>query len=363
MIPIYEPYLRGNEKKYVLQCLDTNWISSKGEFIEKFENSVKTYVNRQYASSCFNGTVALDLAFKALQIQDGDEIITTSFTYVASSNAILNNNAKPIFIDIEPGSWNIDTTKIENKITKNTKAILLSNLYGFLPDYNRIEEICSKYNLFLIEDAAESLGAQFETKKSGSFGVISTLSFFGNKTITTGEGGMVLTDDKVIYERVEKLKNQGNSVNRKYHHDILGFNYRMTNIQAAIGLAQMELIDQILEKKKNIANRYRKALNDLVVFQQNLSQESHESNWIITILFDNIKLRSKCEKFLEALNVETRPLFTPVDTFEFYDKEVSELSITNSLYPRGLCLPSYPALSNYDQDIVINAIKKCIENE
>lgn len=363
MIPIYEPYLGGNEKKYVLQCLDSNWISSKGEFIEKFENSVKTYVKRKYASSCFNGTVALDLAFKALLIEEGAEIITTSFTYVASSNAILNNRATPIFVDIEPNSWNIDITKIEERITINTKAILLSNLYGFLPNYDKIEEICRKHNIFLIEDAAESLGAQIGPKKSGSFGIISTLSFFGNKTITTGEGGMVLTDDEVIYKRIEKLKNQGNSINRKYHHDILGFNYRMTNIQAAIGLAQMEIIDQILEKKKIIADRYRKALNDQVNFQQNLTLDSNESNWIITILFDSIELRNKCEKKLQAKNIETRPLFPPVDTFGFYPKAKKELKITNSLFPRGLCLPSYPGLSGHDQDIVINTIKKCITNE
>lgn len=363
MIPIYEPFLNGNEKKYVLQCLETNWISSRGEFIKKFENSIKEYVGRKYASSCFNGTVALDLAFKALNIQEGDEIITTSFTYVASSNAILNNRAKPVFVDIEPVSWNIDITKIEERITKNTRAILLSNLYGFLPNYNILEDICKKYNLFLIEDAAESLGAKIGMRKSGSFGVISTLSFFGNKTITTGEGGMVLTNDNSIYNRIEKLKNQGNSTNRKYYHDTLGFNYRMTNIQAAIGLAQMEIIDEILEKKNIIGKKYRKGLDRNVRFQKNLKRNYKESNWIITILFNDKKSKIKCEQTLRNANIETRPLFTPVDHFNFYETEKTELKITNSFFERGLCLPSYPGLKNDDQELVISIINKSIINE
>ena len=356
MIPIYAPYLNGNEKKYVNECLDSTWISSKGKFIDKFENSIANYLSVKYASSCCNGTVALDLAFKALEIKEGDEIITTAFTYVASTNAILINKAKPVFVDIEMLSWNIDITKIEENINHRTKAILVSNVYGYLPNFHKLREICDKYNLFLIEDAAESLGSEIDGVMSGSFGDISTLSFFGNKTITTGEGGMVITSNKNLHDRVVKLKNQGNSLSKKYYHDILGYNYRMTNIQAAIGLAQLEQIENILNKKKNIFETYKTELDGVCVFQKPSVSNLKSSNWIVSILFDS---QNKCDivkKKLNNKNVETRPLFPPVYEFDFYSK-VGVLQNTHSIFKRGLCLPSYPALDEDQLKYISNIIK------
>ena len=180
MIPIYKPFLEGNEKKYINECIDSTWISSQGRFLNDFETAIKMYVGSNYASSCSNGTTALDLAFKAIDLKKGDEVITTSFTYVASTNSILINNGIPVFIDIEMKSWNIDAHNIEKKITNKTKAILISNNYGYLPDITKLIDLCDKYGLYLIEDAAESFGASFGNIKSGKLGYISTFSFFGN---------------------------------------------------------------------------------------------------------------------------------------------------------------------------------------
>lgn len=358
MIPIYKPYLEGNETKYVNDCLESTWISSRGSYIEKFEKAVRDFVGCKYTSSCSNGTTALDLAFKALEIGEGDEVITTNFTYVASTNVILANGAKPIFVDIETETWNINPDLIESKITPNTKAIIIANIYGVLPNLKKINEICSKYDLYLIEDAAESLGAEYDGVKSGNIGTISTFSFFGNKTITTGEGGMVLTNDESLYDKIEVLKNQGNSRTQKYYHDMLGFNYRMTNIQAAIGLAQMEQIDKILEIKANIYNYYLKNLGSDIIYQKTL-KNSTSSFWIVTALFESVEIKEKLIKELEKNNIETRPLFFPIDELPFYEKAEGEF-ISKDIYNRGICLPSFPGLKMDELDKIIQIIKKCI---
>tara|TARA_Y100001954_G_C15827853_1_gene613148 strand:- start:6024 stop:7100 length:1077 start_codon:yes stop_codon:yes gene_type:complete len=356
MIPIYKPYINGNEKKYILECIESSWISSKGKFIKKFEDSIIKFTNAKYASSCSNGTTALDLAFKALEIGEGDEVITSNFTYVASTNAILNNKATPVFTDIETDSWNINCELIENKINKNTKAILISNIYGFLPNIKKLKKICDKYKLYLIEDAAESLGSSFDGIMSGNIGYVSTLSFFGNKTITTGEGGMVLTSDKKIYEKIEILKNQGNSLKRKYFHEVLGFNYRMTNIQAAIGLAQMEQIYKILKLKTKIYNYYRCELGEDIIAQKSFHKSS-SSYWIVTALFDHLDKKNEIVKVLEKNKIETRPLFYPIDKLPFYN-ESKECIKTYDLFDRGICLPSYPGLKRSEMDKIIELIKK-----
>ena len=358
MIPIYKPFLNGNEKKYVNECLDSTWISSKGGFIKKFEDGIKNYVGSNYASSCSNGTTALDLAFKAIEVQEGDEIITASFTYVASTNAILINGAIPVFIDIEKDSWNLDVNLIEQKITSKTKAILISNIYGYLPNIEYIRLLCDKFNIFLIEDAAESLGASFNGFKSGTLGHISTFSFFGNKTITTGEGGMVITNEKKLHDRVEVLKNQGNSKTRTYFHDVLGFNYRMTNIQAAIGLAQLEQLDLILNKKTKIYNFYFKKLSSYLIFQKPISMKVIPSYWIVTVVFRDLKQKERVQEGLIKNKIEFRPLFYPVDELSFYKKN-EYLDITKKLYNKGICLPSFPSLSEQELNKVCNII---IEN-
>lgn len=357
MIPIYKPFLNGNEKKYINECIDSTWISSKGKFVNLFEKAITDYTGAKYASSCSNGSVALDLAFKAIGLKKGDEVITSSFTYVASTNSILINNGTPVFIDVENRSWNLDSSLVESKINKRTKAILISNIYGFLPEINKIRALCDKYKIFLIEDAAESLGADYNGLKSGNIGDISTFSFFGNKTITTGEGGMVMCNDKKFHSKIEKLKNQGNNEKIRYYHDVLGFNYRMTNIQAAIGLAQMEQIKVILSKKRDIYNHYNNILGKYVTFQKPLNEKITPSYWIVCVLFKTELQRQNVIKAFKEKKIEFRPLFFPVDKLPFY-KNADSLDLSNDIYKKGICLPSFPGLS-VDE---LNKICKTIKN-
>ena len=240
-------------------------ISSRGEYIEKFEHEVGKYIGADFCSTTSNGTTALHLSLLALGIKKGDEVITTNFTYVASTNAILMVGAKPIFCDINKSDLNINPELIEKKISSKTKAILVTNVFGYLADFNILQQICYKNNIYLIEDAAESFGALFLGKKSGTLADISTFSFFGNKTITTGEGGMVICKKEEHFKKINQLKNQGNSLTKTYFHDLLGYNYRMTNIQAAIGCAQIQKIDEILDLKKEYSNIIK------IIFQIELS--------------------------------------------------------------------------------------------
>ena len=353
-IPIYKPYLGEEETSLVAECMDSTWISSQGKFIRTFEESVENYSGAKHAIAVSNGTVAIHLAMLALDIGRGDEVITTNFTYVASTNAILYVGATPVFVDINPESWNIDVSKIEEKITSNTKAILYTNIYGVPADYAELKKLAEQYGLALIEDAAESFGSTYNSKVSGTLGDISTYSFFGNKTITTGEGGMVLTSDDVLNRKIRKLKNQGNSENLRYYHDILGYNYRMTNIQAAIGVAQLSKIDEILQRKKAIQNRYELGLKERVKFQQ-LPKGATSSYWMSSVLFKSEEDKNKIVQILNDSNIESRPFFTPIDELPFYAK-VDHCPHSKDISKRGLNLPSFPALTKEQQQLIINTI-------
>lgn len=357
-IPIYKPIIGEKEKKYVNNCLNDSWISSKGKYIKKFEHEVGKYIGSDYCSSTSNGTTALHLALLALGIKKGDEVITTNFTYVASTNAILMVGAKPVFCDINESDLNINTELIEQKITSKTKAILVTNVYGFLVDYDAIHNICLKYNIKLIEDAAESFGALFIDKKSGTLADISTFSFFGNKTITTGEGGMVVCKKEKHFKKINQLKNQGNSFSKTYFHDILGYNYRMTNIQAAIGCAQVERIDQILELKREVNKYYRSNLSNKIIFLEKIKNSS-PSYWMIPIIFPSIDQKILVEKELAKKNIETRPFFTPIDLLPFYNE--SKCLVAKNIYQKGLLLPSHPLLNKDELNLICLTINNTIK--
>ncbi|EAR02774.1 DegT/DnrJ/EryC1/StrS family aminotransferase [Maribacter sp. HTCC2170] len=358
-IPIYKPYIGENENKIVAECMQSTWISSQGKFIKTFEEKVQEYTKANHAITVSNGTVAIHLAMLALGIGPGDEVITPNFTYVASSNSILYVGATPIFVDIDPFSWNLDPSLIEAKISSRTKAILYTNVYGAPVEYNKLKRIADKHGIYLIEDAAESFGATYEEKMSGTLGDISTFSFFGNKTITTGEGGMVLTPHKKLADKIRKLKNQGNSDTIRYYHDVLGYNYRMTNIQAAIGVAQLGKIDDILELKRQLQRNYEEGLKDLVSFQR-LPENSTSSYWMCSILFKSIDERENIINALEKANIETRPFFTPIDELPFYNK-VEDCPHTKEVAARGMNLPSFPALKKNEQDRIIEIIRNNIK--
>ena len=355
-IPIYKPFIDKTEEDLVNDCMKSTWISSKGSYIKKFEEQIKKYVKADYCTTTSSGTTALHLAMLALNIGQDDEVITTNFTYVASTNAILHVGAKPIFCNIKSDNLNIDVDSIESKITQKTKAILYTNVYGFLCDYDRLNKIAKKHGLFLIEDAAESFGAIYKNNMSGTLGDISTFSFFGNKTITTGEGGMVLCKNLQHYNKIKKLKNQGNS-ERTYFHDVLGYNYRMTNIQAAIGIGQLNKVDKILSLKKGLYHNYKSNLENKVRFVHEL-EGTESSYWMTPIIFDSQSKREKVEIKLKENSIETRPLFTPIDQLPFYEKSNSETA--NRIYKLGILLPSYPGLSDDDQNKICKIIKSII---
>jgi len=360
--PVYKPYLSGNEKKYVNECLDSSWISSQGEYVDKFEKAFAEYIGIKHALSCSNGTTALHLALLALQIGPGDEVIVPSLTYVASANAIVYAGATPVFADSEPEHFQIDPKDIEAKITSKTKAILVVHLYGHAANMDAITNIAKKHNLFVIEDCAEAIGTKYNHQFVGTLGDVATFSFFGNKTITTGEGGMVVTSNKELAEKIFKLKGQGVSRTKRYFHDVIGYNYRMTNIAAAIGLAQFERLDEILAMKREIAARYRELMADLPVSFQALGETTVSSEWLVSLLLPAAANRDAVMEAMQDRKVETRPVFYCAHQMPAYAEMARGLSlpVAEEISARGMSLPSYPGLTMRDQVRVVSALRDAL---
>lgn len=345
MIPVYQPDLSGNEKRYVNECLDSSWISSKGRFVTDFEQSFADYTQTKYAASVANGTVALHLALLALGIGPGDEVIVPSFTYIASVNAIRYVGATPVFVDIEPASWQLDVSQLSALFNKNTKAIMAVHIYGHPCDMLALQQLARQYRLYLIEDCAEAFGTQIDGQHVGTFSDVATYSFFGNKTVTTGEGGMVVTQSPELDAKIRHLKGQGLMSGREYWHDIIGYNYRMTNICAAIGLAQLERAELILKRKAEVSKFYRENLNGLPLEFQEVQKGVKHSWWMFSILVENKNLRDGLRVHLNNNKIETRPLFNPVHLMPMYNINYLNLPVTERVSERGLNLPSWPGLS------------------
>jgi perosamine synthetase len=356
-IPLYIPFLGGNEKKYVNECLDSTWISSKGKFIKEFEDKFSDYIGVKYATAVSNGTTALHLALETLGITEGDEVIVPTFTYIASVSSILYTGATPIFVDSLESTWQMDPEDVKKKITKKTKAIMVVHLYGQMCDMGEIMKIANEHNLFVIEDCAEAFGSKFKGKCAGTFGDIATFSFYGNKTITTGEGGMVVSNDYYMYDRAYHLKMHGVSTVREYWHDVIGYNYRMTNICAAIGLAQLERADEILKKKRNIAELYNKNLEGLPVYPLKESEDTVNSFWMYSIMTENVKQRDALRKHLSDNGIETRPTFYPVHTMPMFSHTYHKIKTAEEIAIRGMNLPSWPELKKEQVLEVCDVIK------
>jgi perosamine synthetase len=357
-IPVYQPSLTGNEKKYVNDCLDTTWISSKGKYVTEFEQKFAGFIGVNYATSVVNGTVAVHLALAALGLGSGDEVIVPTLTYIASVNAIKYTGAEPIFVDSIKETWQMDPEDIRGKITSNTKAILVVHLYGHPCEMDEILKIAKENDLYVIEDCAEAIGSMYKGKYVGTFGDISAFSFFGNKTITTGEGGMVVTNSPTLYERAAHLKGQGLAKNREYWHDIIGYNYRMTNICAAIGLGQLEQVDKFIEKKRQVANWYIEGLKGLLVeFNKSYGEVTH-TYWMCSILVDKVENRDLLREKLKEAGVETRPLFYPVHNMPMYSGRFRTHPVAEEISLRGINLPSYPGLTREDVEYICDIIKK-----
>lgn len=355
-IPIYQPKLAGNEKKYVLECLESTWISSKGKFIKEFEQKFANYLGVQHATTVSNGTVALHLALVALGIGPGDEVLVPSLTYIASVNAITYTGAKPVFIDSLETTWQMDPKDLKRKITPKTKSILVVHLYGHPCEMDEIMEIAKSNRLFVIEDCAESFGSKYKGQHTGTFGDIATFSFFGNKTITTGEGGMVVTNDETLYDRALHFKGQGLAKHREYWHDVVGFNYRMTNICAAIGLAQLEKADEIILEKRGVAENYISHLSKLPLDYHKEFGEVYHSYWMFSVLAKDNNTRDKLRKYLFENGIETRPTFYPIHTMPMYSAKFKKLPVAESIGWRGINLPSWPGLNIDEINFIVNNI-------
>lgn len=356
-IPIYTPDIGQQERDNVLECLTSSWISSKGAFIPRFEGNFAAYVGAPFAASVCNGTVALHLALLALGIGPGDEVIVPTFTYIASANAVTYTGATPVFCDADPKTWQMSVDDVAARITERTRAIMPVHLYGGACDMEAICRLAHDRGIYVVEDCAEAIGTFIGDRHVGTFGDIATFSFFGNKTITTGEGGMVISNTEVLHERVLHLKGQGLAANRQYWHDVIGYNYRMTNICAAIGVAQLERVDTFLAAKRKIAARYRANMVDVNLKFQEESEGSCHSHWMVTFLVPDASLRDPLREWLEERGIETRPAFYPIHTMPMYNQHSEIHPFADDIACRGINVPSWPGLQDSQVDYICNSIR------
>jgi len=355
VIPVYQPTIGDIEKRYVNEALDSTWVSSKGAFLERFESEFAGLIGAEHAIATCNGTVSVHLAFEALGIGPGDEVIVPTLTYVASVNAITYTGATPVFVDSEPEFGNIDPALVEATITPRTKAIEVVHLYGHPVDMDPILEVARRHGIAVVEDAAEAHGAEYKGRRVGAIGDIGSFSFFGNKIITTGEGGMVVTNDASLAEKARHLRGQGVSPTRTYWHDIVGYNYRMTNIAAAIGCGQIERFDETLAAKREIASWYREAL-DGVTGARLIGEADWARSvfWMDCIVVD-AERRDPLMNHLKDAGIETRPFFYPAHTLPMYQSG-SSFPVAEGLGAGGINLPSWPGLSREQVDEVCSYI-------
>jgi perosamine synthetase len=356
MIPVYQPYFTGKEKEYVTRCIESTWISSRGEFVPRFETEFEKYVGVRHATTVCNGTVALHLAVMALGLGPGDEVIVPTLTYVASVNMIVQSGATPVFVDSLRSNWQVDPNDVQRKITPRTRAVMAVHLYGAPCDMTALTELCKRRGLFLIEDCAEAFGTLYHGRHVGTFGDIATFSFFGNKTITTGEGGMVVTNNSELFAKAYHLKTQGVSPTREYWHDTVGYNYRMTNICAAIGVAQLEHAEQILARKRRVAEWYDEGLAGLPLTRHQQIENTRHSWWMYSILTRDAAECARLRSELRLAGVETRPLFHPVHLLPPYFSGLN-FPVAESLSSRGINLPSYPGLERGDVETICQTIR------
>jgi len=356
-IPLYQPSLKGHERRYVSDCLESTWVSSIGEYIPRFEKAFAKFHDFKDATTVCNGTTALHVALLCLDIKTGDEVIVPTFTYIASVNAMSYVGAIPVFVDSLPDTWQMDPVQIEKKITKKTKAIMVVHLYGHPCEMSLIVSIAKKHNLKIIEDCAEAIASKYRGSFVGTFGDIATFSFFGNKTITTGEGGMVATNNINLIEKANHFKGQGLTPGREYWHDVVGYNYRMTNVCAAIGLAQLERIEVIVKRKLQIAKWYESDLLNLPVSLHQAKGNVLHSYWMVSILVPEAKYRDELRSYLRQNGVDTRPLFPPAHSMPMY-KDKGLYPVADDLSSRGMNLPSWPDLTRHQVGLVTNLIKQ-----
>jgi perosamine synthetase len=368
VIPVNEPLLDGNEKIYLLQCIEGGWISSEGPFIKKFESRFAHRVGRMYGIAVASGTAALDIAIETLGIGAGDEVVLPTFTIISCIRQIIRSGATPVLVDSDPATWNIDLAQVEDKITSRTKAILAVHTYGLPVDMASLLKIAARHGIEVIEDASQMHGQSYRKEPCGSFGDISTFSFYPNKLITTGEGGMVLTDDNMIAEKARSLRNLCFQRRRRFVHEHLGWNYRMSNLQAAVGLAQLERLDEFVARKRAMGRRYGELLADIPSIQRPLPRTEYAENiyWVYgLVLQDNVPIDAEeIIRRLAARGVESRPFFWPMHQQPVFQKmglfKEERYPVAERLARRGFYLPSGVALSNAQIESSAQALKELL---
>ena len=368
MIPVNTPLLQGNESRYVQECIETNWISSEGPFVKRFESEFSGYLQRKHGIAVSSGSAALDIAVKAVGIERGDEVIMPTFTIISPAASIVRQGGIPVLVDSELDTWNMNVADIESKITPKTKAILVVHIYGLPVDMDPVLELAKKHNLKIIEDAAEMHGQTYKGKPCGSFGDISIFSFYPNKHITTGEGGMLVTDDEELAIKCGELRNLCFKPGKRFVHEDIGWNYRMTNLQAALGVAQLEQLDKFVSRKREIGAMYHELLNNVDVISLAPATTSYADNiyWVNGIMMhEDYKLNAEgVMKMLGEKQIGTRPFFYPMHLQPVFKKMGlfgnEDYPVASLLADRGFYLPSGLGISDEEIEIVAQALKSIL---
>ena len=360
-LPQSEPSLRGNELKYVSEAIKSGWISSRGRYVNMFQKKFSSFVNNKYCLSTSSGTTAIQLAIATLKLKSNDEIIVPDYTFVSPINSIIHSGCKPVLADIDKNNFCISLDSIKKVLTKNTKAVIIVHLYGNTPDMDKITNFCKKKKIKIIEDSAEAFGTFYKGKHVGNFGDFGTFSFFGNKTISTGEGGMLIFKKKEDYELAKKLRDHGMREDKKYWHDEVGFNFRMTNIQAAIGCAQIEKANKFINKKINIFKRYKSNLKNIKFIKMiKLAPKIKNSHWLSFIIARDRLIRDKLLSFLNSKGIETRSGFFSAHEMTIYKRFMNkkiEYPNSQNISSTIITLPSSVTLSNQEIDYICKLIK------
>lgn len=363
-IPLSVPTIGRKEAEYVMDCLETNWISSSGKYVDRFEHAFAEISGTKHAISCSNGTAALHLALLALGLKPDDEVLVPTLTFVACANSVVYCGGKPVFVDVDREIWSIDATQVEAQITEKTRGIIAVHLRGHPADMDAIMAIARRNGLFVVEDAAQAHGAQMRGRPVGSLGDVGTFSFFGNKMITTGEGGMVTTDDDGVAERIRLLKNQGMTRERRYWHPVVGYNYRLTNIQAAIGLAQVERLEAQLLRHREVAAWYQDELAGVRgLWWQQQREWARHAWWQFVVVVDDEFAAGRdavMEKLIES-GIDARRLYFPMHQLPPYKGNAPnrQYPVADYLAARGICLPTWSGLKREDVHYVCEQLKRC----
>jgi len=364
-LPVAAPVLIGNEKKYVLDCLDSTWISSAGNYGERFESAFADFCGVGHAIACCNGTAALHLALTALGLGQGDEVIVPSLTFVATANAVTYCGARPVFVDVDADTWTMDAAAIEEKITTRTRGIVVVHLYGHPADMDPILAVAARHGLFVVEDAAQAHGALYKGRRVGSLATIGTFSFYGNKIVTCGEGGMVVTNDRVLADRVRDLGGQWIHTDRHFQHATIGYNYRMTNIAAAIGLAQVEQVEWHMKRHLEVAAAYRDRLAGVsAVVPQAEREWARHAYWMFTVVLGTAVAKGR-DDVIDALRrrrIEAKPAFQPLHLTPPYRGAgpSSPLPVSERIGARGISLPTWAGLTAADVRRVSTSLLECL---